>query len=161
MSEPGSVDTENKQSTKPDPVERDRKRRGWKPGESGNPSGRPPGSRNKVTWLAQQLIDQQVEGLVSKAVELAMNGDTTCIKLLLERLIAPQKSTPIRITLPEVSGMQDLPKVTGAILGATAQGDLAPHEAVALAGITEIHRKMVELADLEARLKTLEERIPK
>ncbi len=36
-----------------------KQRGGFKPGKSGNPSGRPPGSRSKATLIAQSLLDGQ------------------------------------------------------------------------------------------------------
>ena len=40
-----------------------KKQRGkpFQPGQSGNPSGRPQGSRNKATLIAEQLIDDRLK----------------------------------------------------------------------------------------------------
>lgn len=35
----------------------------WKPGESGNPAGRPKGARNKATLAVEALLDGQHEAL--------------------------------------------------------------------------------------------------
>lgn len=60
-------------------------------GVSGNPGGRPKGSRNKITLLKEslelQLREQaapDIGKVLGKAVELALEGDRTMIKLLLE-----------------------------------------------------------------------------
>src|SRR3954465_9096925 len=45
------------------------------PGQSGNPNGRPQGSRNKTTLAVEALLDGEAEALTRKAVELAKNGD--------------------------------------------------------------------------------------
>lgn len=64
----------------------------FKKGVSGNPVGRPKGSRNKITLLKQSLELQLREqaapdmgGVLAKAVELALEGDKAMIKLLLEQ----------------------------------------------------------------------------
>lgn len=63
----------------------------FRPGESGNPVGRPKGSKNKITLLKQslelQLREQaapNIGAVLAKAVELALKGDKVMIKLLLE-----------------------------------------------------------------------------
>lgn len=60
-------------------------------GVSGNPSGRPKGSKNKITLLKQslelQLREQaapDIGAVLDKAVELALGGDTQMIKLLID-----------------------------------------------------------------------------
>jgi len=63
----------------------------FKPGVSGNPDGRPRGSKNRITLLKESLelqLREQSEGVMAqileKAVELALEGDRTMLKLLLE-----------------------------------------------------------------------------
>ena len=60
-------------------------------GTSGNPAGRPKGSKNKITLLKQMLEVQLREAsqsrmpeVLDKAFELALQGDRTMLKLLLE-----------------------------------------------------------------------------
>jgi hypothetical protein len=129
-----------------------KKQRGkpFQKGRSGNPSGRPEGSRNKATIVAQKLLDGQAEALVQKAINL---------RICLERLVPPRKDAPLCVTLPKVETPMDLPKATAAILEAVAKGDLTPSEGQTLAGILENHRKSLELADIEQRLSQLEEQL--
>lgn len=68
-------------------------------GVSGNPTGRPPGTKNKITLLRQslelQLREQasaDMSEVMQKAIELALEGNTAMIKLLLELHIAKQVS---------------------------------------------------------------------
>ena len=58
----------------------------WAKGTSGNPAGRPTGSRNKATLYFEELLDGQGEALIKKAVELSLKGDTTALRLCLERI---------------------------------------------------------------------------
>ena len=50
-------------------------------GQSGNPAGRPRGSRNRATRAMQTLLDGEAQALTRKAVELALEGDTTALRL--------------------------------------------------------------------------------
>jgi hypothetical protein len=52
-------------------------------GRSGNPDGRPKGSRNKTTVIAQALLEGEAEALVRKVVQLALEGDLTCLRICL------------------------------------------------------------------------------
>ena len=52
-------------------------------GRSGNPNGRPKGSRNKTTVIAQALLEGEAEALVRKVVQLALEGDLTCLRICL------------------------------------------------------------------------------
>ena len=52
-----------------------RRGRPFEPGQSGNPLGRPKGSRNKTTLLAESLLDDQSEPIIRKVIEKALQGD--------------------------------------------------------------------------------------
>ena len=46
-------------------------------GQSGNPAGRPAGSRNRATEMAQALLDGQADAIVQKCIELAVEGSSS------------------------------------------------------------------------------------
>jgi hypothetical protein len=123
----------------------------------GNP-GRPKGSRNKVTLAIQELLDGEGEALTRKAIELALEGDVTALRLCLERLHPPRKDAPVSLQLPSMEGADSAAKAMGAILESVAKGHLTPLEARSLSGLVEGYRKALETAELEARIKALEER---
>ena len=128
-------------------------------GVSGNPAGRKQGSRSRATVIGQELIDGKVEVIVKKAMAMALDGDTQMLRTCLERLIPVRKSSPIQqITLPVMKSLDDLPKLTQAILTAASSGELTPDEAEGLMKIVAGHVKAVEIGELETRLKKLEEK---
>ncbi len=118
--------------------------------------GRPAGSRNKATLIAQALLDGEAEELIRKCVELAKGGDTTALRLCLERLLPPRKERPVEVDVPPIEKPEDAVKAMTAITAAVARGDLTPGEGQSLAAILEAHRKTVEVADLDRRLTELE-----
>ncbi len=65
--------------------------RPFEKGQSGNLAGRPRGSRNRATQAMQQLLDGEARALTRKAVELALGGDTTALRMCLDRLLAPRR----------------------------------------------------------------------
>src|SRR5438477_8366992 len=56
---------------------------------SGNPAGRRTGSRNKATLAAAALLAGEAEALTRRAVELALVGDPTAMRLCIERILPP------------------------------------------------------------------------
>jgi len=127
-------------------------------GRSGNPKGRPAGSRHRATTLAESLLEGQSQELVNKCIEIALDGDTTALRLCLERLVPPKKTSSINIKMPKINCTSDLPKATSAIVQAVANGEIDPTTGELVSRIFERHIKAVELADFEARLQVLEER---
>lgn len=128
----------------------------WQPGVAGNPTGRPRGSRHRTSVAIEALLEGEAEGLTRKAVELALGGDTTALRLCLERLAPPRKDRPVAIALPKMRAVEDLPGVTSAVLGAVASGEMTPSEGEAVSRLVEVHRRAVEMADIEERLAALE-----
>jgi len=63
----------------------------FRPGQSGNPGGRPKGARNKITVAIEALIDAASTDIATKAIELAKAGDATMIRALLDRAAPPRR----------------------------------------------------------------------
>ena len=143
-------------SEKSDSKQRRLPRSAWKPGESGNPAGKPRGTRCKATVAAQALLDGESEALTRKAVSLALAGDMTALRLCLERIVPPRKDSPILVELPVMESAADIPQAMGAILAACAAGELTPTEAQAVAGLVELNRRALETSELESRIAALE-----
>ena len=127
-------------------------------GQSGNPNGRPVGARNKATEVAELLLDGETEALTRMAIELALDGNPTALKLCLERIIPPRRERPVKLGMPPVRGAADLGGTMAAITNAAGQGAITPGEAAELARVVEIFVRAVEASDFEKRLRQLEER---
>jgi hypothetical protein len=77
---------------------------------------------------------------------------------VLERVMPARKDSPISIELPAVNGAAGLVEAGQAILAAVASGEITPNEADALMSLIERQRRIVETADLEARLAAWREK---
>lgn len=141
-----------------DPAPGKQRGRPWPRGKSGNPAGRPKGLRNRATRLAEALLAGEAEALARKAVELALGGDVTALRICLERLVPPCRDRAVKFTLPPLDAATDAPKVLAAVAAAMADGELTPSEARDVAAMVESWRKAIESADLEARVRALEDR---
>src|ERR687893_1589370 len=94
----------------------------FQPGQSGNPNGRPVGSRNKSKLALEALLEGEAEGLTRKAVEMALAGDTTAMRLCLERIYPARKDTPVAFDLPKLETPADAIRAMAAIMSAVANG---------------------------------------
>jgi hypothetical protein len=133
----------------------------WKKGQSGNPNGRAAGSRNRATLALETLLDGQATALTQKAIELALTGDMAALRLCLDRILPPRKDSPVAFDLPEMTTLNDAVPAMGALVKAVGQGDLTPTEAGELTKMVQAFAKIIETAELEERVRKLEEAIDK
>jgi len=128
----------------------------FKPGTSGNPKGKPRGARHKATLAALTLLQGEAEALTRVAINAAIAGDLTALKLCLERIIPPTKDHPVDVKLPKMTTVSDMPKFTAALLDAVSSGKLGPSEAEKLCKIVTAHREAIQISDFEQRIADLE-----
>lgn len=122
---------------------------GFKPGESGNPSGRPKGSTNFAA-LRKQIKTGEILKIVEDA---ARRGDLTACKLLLERSLPALRPVDTPVTLPMDGSLAEIGR---AILEAVAQGKITPSEGSTLMGGLSQLGRVIEVAELSRRIETLE-----
>jgi hypothetical protein len=94
--------------------------------------------------------------LTQKAIEKAIEGDTTALRLCLDRLAPPRKDRHITIDLPRVRTAADAVAASATVVGAVAAGELTPGEGEAFTRILDSFTKALEASDLEERLARLE-----
>jgi hypothetical protein len=119
-------------------------------------SGKPKGTRHKATQAALALLDGEAEALTRQAVTLALGGDTTALRLCLERIAPPRRDAPVTFDLPPMETARDAAMAAGAVLGAVAEGELTPGEGASLMALVEGFRRTLETTELEARVAALE-----
>lgn len=123
---------------------------------AGNP-GRPRGARHKTTVAIERLLDKDARSITRKAVELAKAGDTTALRLCLERIAPVRRGRTIGLPgMPEVKTAGDVPGAISFILASLAVGDLTSDEAADVTSILDRFVKAIEITDLEQRLKDIE-----
>jgi hypothetical protein len=125
-------------------------------GQSGNPAGRRPGARNRVTALAQRMMDADAEPVILALIKAAKNGDVAAIKLVLERVAPLPRNRPVQFSMPPIETPADLGPALAAILRAASDGEMSPDEATAFASLVESRRRQIETIELEARVSALE-----
>lgn len=120
-------------------------------GESGNPAGRRPGAERM-----RQYLQPHEKKLLDKALAMALAGDAKAMQMVLERLAPPFKAESPPVEIPGLAGPKTLSERADAILDAVGQGIL-PLEAGRdlLAAITN-HARVLEVDEMERRLRELE-----
>lgn len=130
-----------------------------RPFERGNRlgQGRPKGSRNKTTVVAQRLLEEYSEPIVQKCIVDALKGDGPSRRICMERILPAQRDACIRIKLPRTITAQDVDQAAEQVVQSVAAGRLSPATGEALAHILELRRKAIETGELQARIEKLEE----
>jgi hypothetical protein len=123
----------------------------WQKGQSGNPAGRPRGSRNKTTVLMQNLLEDEAEAIARKAIEMAKGGDMAAIRVCMERLAPARRGAAISCELPPVETSGGAVAAMAAIIAAVAVGDVTPAEAASLARVIDRYMFARSLAEFEHR----------
>ena len=127
-------------------------------GKSGNPSGRPPGSRNAATVAVEALLEGEAETLSRKAVEMALSGSAMALRLCLDRIAPPRRGRAITLDIGPTRTLADLSEAQSTILTAMAAGDLTVEEAADAARVIEAVGAAHERRELETRISALEEK---
>ena len=128
----------------------------FKPGQSGNPAGRPKGARHATTLAVEALLQGEHEKLTRAAIDKALEGDTTALRLCLDRIAPARRDSPVSFSLPAVETAQDAVTASSALLAAVAGGEVTPDEAGRVMSLLSAHKTLVETYDLERRITELE-----
>lgn len=157
----GALPTGNSERTASAKAERDAERplHLFKPGQSGNPAGKRPGTRNRATRALEELLDGEAEALTRKAIEMALAGDLTALRLCLDRILPPLKSWPVSFELPAINDPEDARTASAALLSAVAAGSLTPADAAEIGKLVDAYVKAIEVTEVLARLRELEQRL--
>jgi hypothetical protein len=105
---------------------------------------------------AEALLDGQAEALTQRAIDLAMAGDPTALKLCLERILPRRRSGRVQLRLPTIDSVEDVPRALRRVIGAAAAGHLDLEDASVLAALVDRQRQALESRDLAKRIEELE-----
>ena len=118
--------------------------------------GRPPGSRNKNTLWSQELIGEYREAVLRKCLAMALQGDSTAMRLCVERILPISKESRVQLKMAKVSTMAEVAAALDRVLQAVGRGAITPEQGQRLADLLHGRGRIIEGEEIEARLRVLE-----
>ena len=126
----------------------------YKPGQTGNPNGRPK-DKTPATLLRKSIAEAMPE-IILTLIEQAKTGDTAAAKVLLDRCCPALKPQAMPINLP-VNGT--LAEQGGEIIRATMAGQIPPDIGSQLITALSNQGKLIEWQELTERLSRIEKQL--
>jgi Family of unknown function (DUF5681) len=133
--------------------------RPFRPGQSGNPQGKPHGVRNRATRLLDKMAEGDAANVLQAVINRATRGDMTAAALIMARVWPPRRGRAVAFDLPPLTTSADLAAALGSIAQAVGSGILTPEEGQAVGTLLDAQRRAIELGELESRVATLEDRL--
>ena len=122
--------------------------------------GRPQGSRNSASIAIESTFEGEREALTRKCIELALNGNSACLKTAIERLCPVRKSSPIRLKgMPVVDSVTAAGDAAEFILQSIATGNISPLDGEILSRVLDKRLHALQVTDIERELKEIKSRL--
>jgi len=129
------------------------------PGQSGNPAGRPRGSRNKKTLMLEALLDEESEALMRRVIGLAKMGDDVAMRLVFARMLPPRRDRPVPIELPRIESEADARRASGDVMEALGSGEITPQEAEQVLRVVAGAAVVMQASEMGSRIRWLQEQV--
>jgi hypothetical protein len=124
----------------------------FRPGQSGNPAGRPPGARNKKTIAAEELLGEKAKAMVERIIFLAEGGHPMALRLCMEAVMPRGADRPLALELPRVRCADDADAAFDIVIDAFGRGTLSTREFNhMLAAVGRMARTTHQIQDLRER----------
>lgn len=128
-------------------------RRLFRKGESGNPAGRPKGSKNKIQFDPHEVLGPLLDDAIKVIADAVRAGDLAAAKLVLDKLVAnPRPADRGSVSLPELTKarLEDIPTLLVRAVGA---GRLSLDEAAQLAALVTAHARVIDQLLIEPDIR--------
>ena len=114
------------------------------PGQSGNPAGRPPGSRNRKTLACEALFEAEAEEAVRNVIDRAKDGQPAAMRLCMERAVPTGRNRPLAIALPPIKRPEDAEAALEVVTAELGAGNLTIQEASSLISLIDRTLQLAE-----------------
>src|SRR5690349_397642 len=115
---------------------------------SGNPKGRPKGSRNKTLVALDEMGEAAAHDVLERVLHQATMGIewAPAAKMILSRVWAGPKGRTVEFELPPIDTLEDLPKAMAKLIAAVANGEITVEDAKTVAGLIDTQRVVLMCA---------------
>ena len=121
----------------------------WSKGQSGNPNGRPVGSKNKSKEaISRQLVADRSPEITEKLIEMGLEGDTKVLLYLADKYLIKNESTPIVLEDPT-----DIDEIRDVIIENVRTGNISPEKGEELYKQYTSFAKLMETKELDHTFK--------
>lgn len=127
--------------------------KGWQPGISGNPAGRPPG-KSEAAKLREAIGEAKILAIWKKIAEQAETGDAVSARLILDRVSPTIK--PVEHCAPFPLSGETLSEQGKSVMQAVAAGELSPSQGAQLVTALGALARVIETDELARRIEALE-----
>lgn len=112
--------------------------------------------RPRRTAVVRDLLEPKRKELVQKAVDLALSGDPTALRLCIERLSPPPKAVSPAVVIEGLAEAKTMTEKCEAIVRAVGRGAVSPTIASELLAAVSNLAKAMEVDELLRRIEALE-----
>jgi hypothetical protein len=107
-----------------------------------------------------ELLESEGEHLLRACIERGRSGDTAALRMAIDRLMPTARENCIKVELPPLESVSDVPRAIGMVVARVAAGELAPSEGATVVGMLSSMRAAFETVDLAARITAIELALP-
>ena len=97
-------------------------------GSSGNPAGRPRGTKNKLSLLRERISEDDASDVLQIVRQMALDGDKKAVMFLAENLWQRPKGRLIELDLPKIRTQRDVAIASDRIFKAVTSGQITLEE---------------------------------
>ncbi len=133
----------------------------FKAGQSGNPRGRPKGSGNTALNVLRKPLNDNAEKLIQVAIDLALEGNETMLKVCMDKILPSIRSTDRCISLSGLNKQITLLSKAEFTLRSVAEGKITPVECNQLLSGLSTTSRIMEAEELLKRIEALEQKAGK
>src|SRR5712692_10172380 len=119
------------------------------PGNSGNPAGKKPGTRNRATVLREALAEGEDIAAARIVIDKALAGDAVAARFIVGRLMPRPRGREIELDLPDVASAGDIVTAYDATVQAMADGEITPDEALTVTRVLDGRLRALKAARRE------------
>ena len=110
--------------------------------------------------LGEAMFQGKAEAIIGKAIDKAMEGDMTAIRLCLERVFPRLRDRATVFDLPPINGAPEALAALTSIVAGVSGGELTAAEGSELSKLVDHYLRALEAKDFEQRLDRLASESP-